>query len=223
MLFPLEELLPVEVQEDRVKNNIIFLFALFFVGCKIQDGDNTLNSCSSPDGCYEQYLACGSTIYYYTHESKDFNISISDTDYYFAQSFKLQRQERLSSFTVALQKAGSPTGNMYMELRADCSGNPCSSALDTSGNLLIENVSTTVSNTERTFSFSNKVTLSANTTYWALLSLPLGGQSGTTIYMKMDNGDLYAEGKFKTSNNAGTSWNEPATSYDAFLKINVCE
>ena len=203
--------------------NKTLILLVLLTGCKVQDGDNTAESCTSAAGCYDEYLACDETIYYDTHESKTFNVACNNTNYYFAQSFELQRKEKLSSFTIALQSSGSPEGEVYMELRADCSGSPCSATIATSSSVDMDEISTTASNNDLTFTFSDPQDLDRNTTYWAVVYIPLDGQATPNIYQKSDNSDLYSAGTFKTSNNDGASWNDGLSNYDAYLQINVCE
>lgn len=195
---------------------------LLLSACKVQDGTSSSNDCVDPSGCYEEYLGCDESRESLSLDQIIFNISNNAANAYFAQSFKLSSSEKIHSFTIALQRANNPQGQVYMQLRADCNGDPCDSSMARSRAIDMNNLSDTAANNVITFSFSDHPEMKADTTYWAVLYMPLKGQATPVIYQKTDNSNPYADGTFKYTSDTVSTWFTTYSGHDAYLLVNTC-
>lgn len=83
-----------------------------------------------------------------------------------AQSFSFSRDTDLTSIVLTLQRTGTPTDNVVIEIQSDSAGSPSGSVIASIGTLAASSISLLGA----TYPVSCNVSLSANTTYWLVLS-----------------------------------------------------
>ncbi len=124
-----------------------------------------------------------------------------------AQTFQFSNDVAVNQFTFRTQRVGNPTGNFNYAIYATSGDVPTGSAL-VSGSVVASTISTSAVN--HTFDFSNIINLTAGTRYAIVLSLPNGDSSNKlTHWYNLTN--PYANGRYCTTNNSGSSWSGTAT------------
>jgi len=124
-----------------------------------------------------------------------------------AQTFQFSNDVAVNQFTFRTQRVGNPTGNFNYAIYATSGDVPTGSAL-VSGSVVASTISTSAVN--HTFDFSNIINLTAGTRYAIVLSLPNGDSSNKLTYWYNPT-NPYANGRYCTTNNSGSSWSGTAT------------
>ncbi|AQU05206.1 hypothetical protein [Dehalococcoides mccartyi] len=124
-----------------------------------------------------------------------------------AQTFQFSNDVAVNQFTFRTQRVGNPTGNFNYAIYATSGDVPTGSAL-VSGSVVASTISTSAVN--HTFDFSNIINLTAGTRYAIVLSLPNGDSSNKLTYWYNPT-NPYANGRYYTTNNSGSSWSGTAT------------
>ncbi|AQU02552.1 hypothetical protein B1773_00365 [Dehalococcoides mccartyi] len=124
-----------------------------------------------------------------------------------AQTFQFSNDVAVNQFTFRTQRVGNPTGNFNYAIYATSGDVPTGSAL-VSGSVVASTISTSAVN--HTFDFSNIINLTAGTRYAIVLSLPNGDSSNKLTHWYNPT-NPYANGRYCTTNNSGSSWSGTAT------------
>lgn len=132
--------------------------------------------------------------------------SASTTNVKLAQSFKVSDTNpsfQLGDLYLLLAKLGSPTGNLTVTIESDSSSAPDGTALATSATVDVTTLTTEPTYTR--FTFSAKPILTADTTYWIVLSTTTSASSTVCAVWANDSTEAdYGDGSAMTHNN--TSW-----------------
>ncbi len=125
--------------------------------------------------------------------------NFSSNNYAEAQSFQVTAGI-LSQFTVThAANSGSPTGTISWSIRADSSGVPAGTSLQ-SGTY------TPVASSTNTITVNNGIFLLPSTTYWLVL-ISTNTQSGTTGWnIQVQTSSVYANGNLAQSTTNGSTW-----------------
>lgn len=188
--------------------------------CRIISGSSGLTGCLNPTECEAQ--ACPNPAASISQHNETHQVTFTASDAHSAQAFTYASATKLSFFTIKLVKVGAPTGNLTAEIRADCSGSPCDSALQTS---LTEQDASQVSTSGSTvsFSFFPPVVLTADASYWFVLNIPLSGQGGADIRPVVASGNPYAGGEYKYAAMGSSTWFTTHSTYDQYMEIGTCQ
>lgn len=134
-----------------------------------------------------------------------------------AQSFSLASSATVHGMIVKLNKSTSSTtvSSITLGLRADCSGAPCST--DLASGALIESTLVNTTSAEVGIPLSSGYTVSASTTYWAVIRADV---SGGSIDLISDSSSIYASGQSAMSTDSGGSWS--TGSGDLYFRLLNC-
>lgn len=127
-----------------------------------------------------------------------------DLDYRVAQQFTPQASGILSQFKFTLlANAGTPTGGISWEIRADNSNNPTGALLDSGGPVAI------TPSAENTVNVTGGPFLDGSTKYWLVLFTQAQGTNNRYRWQSATT-DVYANHLLATSTNAGSTWTTSA-------------
>jgi hypothetical protein len=143
---------------------------------------------------------------------------LTATTHRLAQSFSVPYTDAtFRRAKLALVKSGTPSGNITVEIQADNGGKPSGSAV-TNGSATITPASVSTSAAYVTATFSDRVTLSANTKYWLVISAA-STVDGSNSYGWGGTSGNYPGGKYKKSTDSGASYSEPTAGFGLAFKI----
>lgn len=122
-----------------------------------------------------------------------------------AQSFTPSTTADIAQVILKLYKTASPTGNMFVELRADSSGVPSGTVTATSSTLDVSTLTTSSSGELKTFTFTAGTSLTASTLYWLVLNTDYGVSTVNWVgVLTKGTSSSYAGGSAKKWN--GSAW-----------------
>ena len=136
---------------------------------------------------------------------------------YRAQRFKTQASEaglslKLYRVIVRLEKVGSPSGTLYVEIWSDDAGSPGSKLADV-GSIDVSTIDTSFADYD--FTPSTEINLDFDTYYWVVVHYN-GGDDSNYVEMVRASEDTYADGYGKSKTETG-SWS--AEEYDYWIAI----
>jgi len=120
-----------------------------------------------------------------------------------SQDFVPSVDQTVVSINIPLQKIGTPTDSLYVELREDSSGLP-GALLDTSDSISGTSLSI-LSFSLETFTFTGGVNLTAGTRYWFWLRRDGSNNNYNYYYVGYDDTGNYGLGYLRVFD--GTNWN----------------
>jgi len=134
-----------------------------------------------------------------------------------AQSFTLGINSVVDKITLKLEKQGSPSGNLSLDIYAvDGSGKPTGSSLGTA--TIEADAINSGSQLLYTLEFPTVISLSPSTQYAIVLSLPTGDGSNL-IYWSYTNTTAYSGGGKITSSDSGSNWGSVSGSDDQYFEV----
>ena len=127
------------------------------------------------------------------------------------QSFTPSVTGVCSVFAFVMKKIGTPTGNIWVEIRADGADPTVTTLLATSNT--INAVSGVLTGYDAVyFTFPTPPTLTSGTNYWALLIGDYSYGASDNVYVAIDTSSpTYAGGSFGRYGNGGAAWEDVAT------------
>lgn len=143
----------------------------------------------------------------YSSEANDSQTDVYGSNWY-GQSFTTGSRVVIDEVELYLNKIGSPAGNATVEIRATSSGLPTGSSLTTTS---ITASTVGVSEAWVSFSFSSPLSLSSNTQYAIVFSVPSGANASNCIQWNRSSTDVFAGGQRVNSTNSGSSWTASST------------
>jgi hypothetical protein len=156
-------------------------------------------------------------LYEYYNTGDDSSVSVWGVQW-FAQSFTVgSSPHTVAQVKLMLWRTGSP-GTITVSIRAtDANGYPTGSDL-TVGTLDGNSLTTSSSGAWYTITFSQEITLSANTKYAIVVRAP-SATSGNYVNWRLDStSPTYAGGTYMVSGDSGASWSAPYN-YDFMFEV----
>jgi hypothetical protein len=126
------------------------------------------------------------------------------------QSFQLEVENNCKRLELKLAKVGSPTGDLTLELRGTSA---TGTLLATSATVAESSLTTAYSAIE--FVFSSPPTLSASTTYWAILKTDRTASELNYVTWAGETSETYSSGKMQSENSS--TWSDE--NKDALFEI----
>lgn len=122
-----------------------------------------------------------------------------------AQSFKVTTNDRfLTRVALFINRAGNPTGNMYVDIMTDSGGKPSMSVIP-NGSVQVSTSGLGASPIWVDFTFATPPSLTVNTTYWLVFYYP-AGSSSDCVEWKNSMAEVYSAGQSKKSSDNGATW-----------------
>jgi len=139
-----------------------------------------------------------------TTKDSDLKLKSSTSQYYLAQGFKISSSKKVTTVGLYIKRNGSPSGNIWVEIQGDSSGNPDNSAVATSSSVDVSVVPTSKFMFYK-FEFSTPPTLTGNTQYHLVLKGDYTTSDTDNITWGSDNSSpSYSDGNASKSDNSGT-------------------
>ena len=135
-----------------------------------------------------------------------------------AQSFFVPYTDAtFRSATLAIKKTGTP-GNLTVELCQDSSGKP--GAAITNASVTVAHAAVGTSLAYVTFSFTDAVTLTANTKYWLQIKAA-ATVDGSNYYSWGGQTGIYPKGKAKSSSDSGSTYADILSGLALGFRVNM--
>ena len=128
-----------------------------------------------------------------------------------AQSFKHPYNLRISSITLVNERVGSPTGNVWVEIREDIGGIYSSTAIENGVSDYVDASTISTTKGKQTYTFSTPPLIEANKSYfiYCIGDFPRDASNYIAVY-RNSSGDAYEDGYFIYYNGADYDYDNGA-------------
>ena len=132
------------------------------------------------------------------------------------QTFLVGDYDKITSVKLFMNRDNNPTGNLDVSIYATSAGVPTGSALGTKSV-----AASTITETFQYFAefiFATPITVTPNTTYAVVISVPDGDGSNNIQWVEQSGSGAYADGQLVYSGDSGANWSATSTS-DFVFKV----
>lgn len=209
----------------KVNYSILIITMLSLLSsCKLLKGDKSEENCLTPEECYDQYLYCPDEELQIDQSTSYSTIGHTASYRAYAQGIQFTEDKKISSIEMSMSTATVPSGDISLEIREDCNGNPCENRyIQISNPVDLRDLYPASSVTEVKFSFDEYVKLEADTPYWIQLTVDLTDQTSKSFYVYYSNATSYPDGSLKYKTSEDGTWFTYASTIDLYFKVYTCE
>jgi len=151
------------------------------------------------------------------------NVFAANSDHFAGQSFKPTKSGAIKKVSFYLEYNNNlgddqPATPVKVELRANCSGEPCSAVIATTDGQLAP-----ASPQHLEFTFTDPPSVTASTTYWLVLNMSISASEGAIwVYHDGDTSAAYTDGYVSDAGSSGGPWTD-RLQRDYVFKVFECD